>query len=105
RYVEIGEDLWVVRQVDVFENGNMLSYDRRHWVDDFGMLGDGRMNRNRKQGLWGKSQEINARELERVWTAARASPMWQQQAATAKMRRLGAVPVWLTIKRRRKGRI
>src|SRR5262245_38756671 len=35
RYLEIGDDLWVVRQVDVFKNGNILSYDRSHWVDEF----------------------------------------------------------------------
>src|SRR5436309_287681 len=38
-YVEIGEDLRPVREVRVFENGTMLSYDRAHWVDDFGTFG------------------------------------------------------------------
>jgi hypothetical protein len=98
RHLEIGEDLRAVRQVDVFENGNMLTYDRVHWVDDFGMLGDAQINRNRKQGTWGQSEEIEAAEFDRIWTAARASPLWQRQVATAQMAWMGAVPVWLTIR-------
>lgn len=98
RYVEIGEDLRPVRQVDVFENGHMLSFDRAHWVDDFGILGDAQINRNRKKGRWGQSQEINADKFEQVWAAARASPIWKQQAASAQMGQMGAVPIWLTIR-------
>ncbi len=76
----------------------MLSFDRVHWVDAFGMLGDAKINRNRKQYLWGTCEEIESAEFERVWTEARASPTWPQQVATAQMGRMGAVPVWLTIK-------
>jgi hypothetical protein len=97
-YLEIGDDLRPVRQVDVFEDGHMLSYDRVHWIDKFGMLGDAKINRNRKQGPWGRSEEIESTEFERIWRAARASPTWQQQVATAQMGRMGPVPVWLTIK-------
>lgn len=104
RYLEIGEDLRPVRQVDVFENGSILSYDRVHWVDGFGMLGDARINRNRKGTPRGLSVEIEAAEFERVWEVARESPVWPQQVATAQMARLGAVPVWLTVERRRPGR-
>ena len=98
RYLEIGEDLRAVRQVDAYADGHLLSYDRVHWVDEFGMLGDAKINRNRKSGPWGRSEEIEYDEFERVWTSARASPTWPQQVATAQMGRLGAVPVWLTIK-------
>ncbi len=104
RYIQIGEDLRVVRQVDAFENGKLLCYDRGHWVDNFGMLGDARLNRNCKCGRWGQSEEIKADEFERVWNAAQASPLWRQQVATAQMGRMGAVPVWLTIKGWRPGR-
>jgi hypothetical protein len=100
-YAEIGEDLRLVRQVNVYENGSMLSYDRRHWVDEFGMLGDARINRNRKQGRWGQSEEITAAEFESVWKAARRSPVWKRQQATAKMSQWGAVPMWFTSKDRR----
>jgi hypothetical protein len=98
RYLEIGEDLRAVRQVDHFADGHLLSYDRTHWVDDFGMLGDARINRNRKRGLRGRAEEIDSVEFARIWTAARASPTWPQQVATAQMGRMGVVPVWFTIK-------
>jgi hypothetical protein len=97
-YAEIGEDLRSVREVRVFENGNMLSYDRTHWVDDFGELGGARINRNRKHGPWGQSEEIDTAEFERAWNVARMSPLWDQQVAKAQMDRMGAVPIWLTIR-------
>jgi hypothetical protein len=98
RYLEVGKDLWAVRHVDAFENGNTLCYDRVHWVDDFGMLADGRSNRNRKEWPWGKSEEIEPAEFERFWTAARASSLWRRQVATAQMARMGAVPMWFTVR-------
>jgi hypothetical protein len=98
RYLEVGDDLRAVRQVDMFKNGNMVSYDRFHWVDDFGMLADACLNRNRKQGPWGRSREIDAGEFEPLWATARSSPIWRQQVATAQMARLGAGPIWLTMR-------
>ena len=102
RYSEIGEDLWSVRQVDEFESGRFLSYDRAHWVDGFGMLGDARINRYLKTGLWGRSEEIEYAEFERAWKAARSSPMWPEQIASVQ-RGLsimdGSSPPWLTGKR------
>jgi hypothetical protein len=97
RYVEIGEDLCALRHVDVFENGNMLRYDRSHWVDDFGMLCDALIDRNRKERR--RSVEIEPAEFEHVWQIARQSPTRRDQVATACMSRMGAVPIWLTIKR------
>jgi hypothetical protein len=100
RYLEVGKELRAVRRVDSFENGNMLNYDRVHWVDDFGMLADAKINRNRKEGPRGRSEEIEPAEFEPFWTAALASLLWQWQVATAQMARMGAVPVWFTIKGR-----
>jgi hypothetical protein len=100
-YAEIGDDLHILRQVDAFNNGHMLSYDREHWIDDFGLLGDARINRNLKRTEWWTSEEIDAAEFERVWSAARASPLWPQQMATALMERTGAVPTWFRIEARR----
>ena len=60
RYLEIGDDLRAVRQMDVFEDGQMLSYDRVHWVDEFGILGDAMINRNRKQGSHAVTHQVIA---------------------------------------------
>jgi hypothetical protein len=98
RCLEVGEDLSALRQVDVFRNGNTLCYDRGHWVDDFGMLADGRINRNRKHGHWGRSSEIPASGFEEVWAAARSSSIWRDQLATAAMSRLGAAPPWIALR-------
>lgn len=105
RYLEIGENLSAVRQVDVFENGLMLSYDQTHWVDGFSMLGDARMNRNHKRGRWGQSEEIESAEFEHVWTAARSADLWPQQVAAARMKEWGAIPAWLTVKGWYPGRV
>jgi hypothetical protein len=99
RYLEVGEDLFATRQVDVYESGDVLSYDRSHWVDEFGMLADAPLNRNRKHGPWGSWVEIGEAEFEEVWKAARASSCWQRQTSTEGMSRLGTVPVWLTPRR------
>ncbi len=96
-YLEVGVDLWAARRVDAFENGYMLSYDRVHWVDDFGILGDMRINRNCKVGSWGRSEEIEPGEFERVWDQARSSPLWNEQVARAQMSKRGDIPIWFTI--------
>lgn len=99
RYVEVGEDLFCVRHVDVFDNGNVLSYDREPWVDAYGMLGEARVNRNRTALRWGKVEEIVAEEFERIWARALRHPLRKQQIASALMPRHGLVPVWLSISR------
>jgi hypothetical protein len=37
-YFETGEDMWPVRQIEVYVNGNVLHYDRHHAEDEFGGL-------------------------------------------------------------------
>ena len=46
RYLEIGLDRYATRQVDWFENGYALRYDRDHYVDEFGTLADLRYSGN-----------------------------------------------------------
>ena len=94
RYLEIGDDLHPTRHVDVYENGNMLRYDRHHLADDFGILAD--MKHSKRWGKWwGPSIEIDQAEFEEAWQAATASPTRQEQIDTAQMLRLGADPIWL----------
>jgi hypothetical protein len=92
-YLEIGEELWPVREVEVFDNGEMLSYDCAHWVDGFGMLNCGRHRRPGASG--GLGDEIGAEEFERVWATARRSATWPRQVAAARMDQMGRTPVWM----------
>jgi len=42
RYAEIADDGYAWRQADLYANGYALRYDREHWVDPLGILGDAR---------------------------------------------------------------
>jgi hypothetical protein len=99
RYLEIGDDLYALRHVDVYANGHALRYDRVHWVDDFGILADARYHPKRWEKWWGPSVVIDPSEFEVVWRAAESSPSWPIQVASARMARMGAVPIWLARRR------
>lgn len=85
RYLEVADDQFAVRQVEVFDNGNVLRYDRTHWCDAFGQLLGCRFSRKPK---WTKSfpgsEIIEAAEFERAWRAAQRSPLWEQQVALSR---------------------
>jgi hypothetical protein len=98
RYLEVAEDLYASRHVDVFENGYSPRYDRAHWVDDFGTLADG-LHCARSPG---PAISIGASEFEVVWRAAEHSSVRQLQLSSARMSRWGKVPVWLTVERTRR---
>jgi hypothetical protein len=61
-FMEVGTDLYAARQLEVYENGNVLSYDGSHNVDDFGMLCDQRISDSNIQEF-----EISQGEFEEVW--------------------------------------
>jgi hypothetical protein len=95
RYTEVAEDLRTQRQVDLFENGNMLRYDREHWVDGYGMLGDARINRNRLAGPWGKAEEVPKEEFQSLWVEAGTRSLWKRQVETSRSAEMGQRPIWL----------
>lgn len=80
RYLEVADDRYVIRQVEVFDNGNVLRYDRDHWCDAFGQLLGLRFSNKPK---WAKffpgSQVIEASEFEQVWRSAQRTSLWPQQ--------------------------
>jgi hypothetical protein len=96
RYMEVADDQYAVRQVEVFDNGNVLRYDRSHWCDDFGQLLGLRFSRKPKwAGFFPGAELIEVAEFERVWRAARRSPLWKGQVAASRAAKWGMVPHWL----------
>ncbi|MBD2516978.1 hypothetical protein H6G93_18535 [Nostoc sp. FACHB-973] len=61
-FMEIGNNFHVVRQIEVYENGNVLFYDSSHFADDYGMLSDQRMAEDDIRDF-----EITKGEFEQVW--------------------------------------
>lgn len=95
RNVEIGDDRFAVRHVDVFTNGYSLKYDRSHWVDALGMLAGMRYDRKRWSKWWGPPLEISPEEFETIWLEAVKSPVRAIQLREEKMSTMGAIPIWL----------
>jgi hypothetical protein len=96
RYGQIAEDLYISRQVDVFENGFALSYDRNYWCDDFGMLGGLRFCRRQWEEAWGPLIEIDRPTFEQLWQDSQLSPLKDLQLrSTSRMSPMGATPPWI----------
>ena len=96
RYVEIGDDRYTVRQVEVYSDGRVLRYDRSHWCDRFGQL-FGRLFSHKQKAIDGRiaAEVIEAKEFERTWREALGSQMWVQQVEKSLAAELGMVPHWL----------
>ena len=71
RYVEIGDDRYAVRQVEVFSDGRVLRYDRSHWCDNFGQL-FGCLFSLKQKAINSRrgAVVIEGKEFERAWRAA-----------------------------------
>jgi hypothetical protein len=61
-FLEVGDDLCALRQIEVYENGNVLFYDTSHLADDHGMLCDQPLGENDLQEFG-----ITKAEFEQVW--------------------------------------
>jgi hypothetical protein len=85
-YIEI-VDQHVSRQLNQFENGNLLRYDRDHWCDDFGFMFVGTYSRKQKAGRG--MTPISSDEFERIWKRSLAESLWKEQQAHAKMHKWG----------------
>jgi hypothetical protein len=83
RYLAIGDDQFAVREVDLFENGYGLVYDREQWSDEFGGLADARFDENWLK-LWGEPDRIEQADFEHAWQMAIASPARLLQIKSAK---------------------
>jgi hypothetical protein len=98
RYVEIGDDRYAVRQVEVYSDGRVLRYDRSHWCDRFGQLSGCLFSHKQKAIDGGPGAEvIEAKEFERAWREALGSPMWRQQVEQSLADEWGMMPHWLQV--------
>ena len=72
QYLEVGDDQRAVRQVNIYDNGNVLRYDRFHQWDDSAMLLGLKFSRNRRWAAFFPGAEmISGDDFERVWRSAR----------------------------------
>jgi len=74
RYLEISEDLYASRQVDIYENGNALRYDRANWMDEFDSIAGAKYDHDRWVKAWGPDEKITATEFEAAWRLAESAP-------------------------------
>lgn len=74
RYIELGDDSFVSRQVDEYANGYLSRYDRTHWDDQFGTLANLRFGKAWMRH-WGKPIAITRDEFEHKWQDAVNSPI------------------------------
>lgn len=85
-YLEI-DNQHVTRQVNVFENGDILRYTREHWCDDYGMMFIGTFSLKQKAARG--RHPIDQKEFEKVWRRSLESSNWINQRSTAKMAQWG----------------
>jgi hypothetical protein len=96
RYVEIGDDRYATRQVEVYDGERVLRYDRSHWCDRFGQL-FGCLFSHKQKAIDGRRGAfvIDDKEFERAWRVALRSPIWEQQVGESLADERGVVPHWL----------
>lgn len=97
-FVDVADDLRSNRNINLFADGRALRYDRTHWCDDFGMLGDARLKRylTTPWPLPGQElHEIPQSEFDALWEQTAAGELWQHQLGTSRSAQMGDTPLWL----------
>tara|TARA_R110002167_G_C12662194_1_gene650031 strand:+ start:1766 stop:2041 length:276 start_codon:yes stop_codon:yes gene_type:complete len=61
-FLELDEENNPIRQIEVYQNGNILKYDSIKMTDDFGMLGDQAIQIEEMNGI-----ELSQSEFESQW--------------------------------------
>jgi len=62
-YFEVDEDMRVVRQIEIYSNGNVLHYDGKHTEDKYGFLSDQKVDEKFGNDL----VKIEQTEFENMW--------------------------------------
>jgi len=63
---ELNNNNRVIRQIEFYQNGNLLKYDENHITDKYGMLPD------QKLEIGNESIKISAEEFEECWKKSKA---------------------------------
>jgi hypothetical protein len=80
-FIEI-DDQYATRQVNQYENGIVVRYNRVHWCDDFGMMFVGRFSRKDKAGR--NMTPLTATDFDRIWNDSLSSPIWLEQTSRSR---------------------
>jgi hypothetical protein len=70
---EVDEDLYACREIEIYEHGAVLRYDRRHFHDQYGGLADQRFARTAEEfeSEWTEF-ELQESKFEQVWASQKA---------------------------------
>lgn len=60
--IEVANDNYLNRQIEIYDNGKILKYSREKLTDEFGGLGDQKFNLNEFHG-----EECSSLEFESQW--------------------------------------
>ncbi|REJ89920.1 MAG: hypothetical protein DWQ34_18375 [Planctomycetota bacterium] len=85
-YLEI-DDQHVTRQINEYEQGQLLRYDRSHWCDDFGYMFIGKFSR--KQKATRGYEVIDVVEFNKKWRQALQSELWTEQVGKSRVEQWG----------------
>ena len=72
-YIEVDADGWATRQVEIFDSGPSLKYNRAHWIDYRGELFDLPLPDGRVAG-----SRCSADEFTRAWTSVPDPSSWER---------------------------
>ncbi|MDA0587180.1 MAG: hypothetical protein O2820_05520 [Planctomycetota bacterium] len=79
RFLEIADDGYPNRQVDLFVNGCALMYDRELWCDEESTLADAKYDVEGRAAAWGAYREIRSEQFEVEWEFAEAAENQPQE--------------------------
>jgi hypothetical protein len=61
--IETDHDRWPLRQIEIYDGGQVLFYDRQHMNDEYGMLGDQPLDADEFEPF-----KITQAEFEHAWS-------------------------------------
>lgn len=89
-YIEVADDHFAARQVNLFSVCKVLRYDRSHWCDDYGMLVALKFSQKPKWRKFFKDAvEITNVDFEKIWRTALRSDMWDEQVMRSRIFKWG----------------